>query len=82
MMNAAACQQIFSGFGITEITFDPDGAEIFLDDKFVGTSPATLRLSEGAHSLIIKYPHHADWQRSITVLKDSVVTVKATLNSI
>jgi hypothetical protein len=55
---------------------------MFLDDKFVGTSPATLRLSEGAHIFILKSPHHADWQRSITVLKDSVVTVKATLNAI
>ena len=69
-------------FGVTEITSDPDGGEIFLDNKFVGTSPATLRFSEGVHVLIIKSPHHADWQRSITVLKDSVVTVKATLNSI
>jgi len=82
LMNTAASPQISPGFGVTEITSDPDGGEIFLDDKFVGTSPATLRLSEGAHSLIIKSPHHADWQRSITVLKDSVVTVKATLNPI
>jgi PEGA domain len=79
MMNTAASPQISPGFGVTEITSDPDGAEIFLDDKFVGTSPATLRLSEGAHTLILKSPHHADWQRSITVLKDSAVTVKATL---
>ena len=47
-----------------------------------GSCPATLRLSEGAHTLTLKSPHHADWQRSITVLRDSVVTVKATLVSI
>jgi S1-C subfamily serine protease len=82
LMNTAASPQISPGFGVTEITSDPDGGEIFLDDKFVGTSPATLRLSEGAHTLIIKSPHHADWQRSITVLKDGVVTVKSTLNPI
>ena len=82
MMNTAASPQISPGFGVTEITSDPDGAEIFLDDKFVGTSPATLRLSEGAHTLTIKSLHHTDWQRSITVLKDSVVTVKAKLDPI
>jgi S1-C subfamily serine protease len=82
MMNTAASPQISPGFGVAEITSDPDGGEIFLDNKFVGTSPATLRLSEGAHVLIIKSPHHADWQRSIAVLKDSVVTVKVTLNPI
>ena len=82
MMNTSASPQISPGFGVAEITSDPDGGEIFLDDKFVGNSPATLRLSEGAHVLIIKFPHHADWQRSITVLKDSVVTVKVTLKPI
>ena len=82
MMNTAASPQISLGFGITEITSDPDGAEIFLDDKFIGTTPATLRLTEGPHTLILKYPHHADWQRSITILKDSTVTVKALLDPI
>lgn len=82
MMNTAASPQISSGFGVTEITSDPDGAEIFLDDKFVGTTPATLRLTEGTHTLILKSPHRMDWQRLITVLKDSSVTVKARLTPI
>jgi len=79
MMNTAASPQISPGFGITEIASDPDGAEIFLDDKFVGTSPATLRIAEGTHTLILKFTHHADWTRSINILKDSTVSVKATL---
>ena len=81
-MNTSAPPQISPGLGVTEITSDLDGAEIFLDDKFIGTTPATLRLGEGAHTLTLKSPHHADWQRSITVLKDSTVTVKATLDPI
>jgi S1-C subfamily serine protease len=79
MMNTGAGVQISTGFGITEITADPDGAEIFLDDKFVGSSPATLRIAEGAHTLILKAAGHADWNRSINILKDSTVTVKAAL---
>jgi hypothetical protein len=78
MMNTGASVQISTGFGITKITSDPDDAEIFLDDKFVGTSPATLRIAEGAHALILKAAGHADWNRSINMLKDSTVTVKAT----
>jgi len=61
MMNTAASPQISLGFGVTEITSDPDGAEIFLDDKFVGTASATLQLTEGAHTLRLKSPHHKDW---------------------
>jgi hypothetical protein len=82
MMNTAASAQSIPGFGITEITSDPDGAEIFVDDKFVGSCPATLRLSDGSHTLILKSLYHADWQRSITVLKESSVTVKAGLTPI
>jgi hypothetical protein len=82
MMNTAASPQISPGLGVTEITSDPDGAEIFLDDKFIGTTPATLRLTEGKHALILKSPHHADWIRSINILKESTVTVKAALRPI
>jgi len=53
-----------------------------LDHKFIGTTPATLRVTEGAHTLILKFPDHADWQRSVSVLKESFVTVKATLVAI
>jgi hypothetical protein len=79
MMNTGATLQNVAGFGVTEITSDPNGAEIFLDDRFVGTSPATLRIAEGMHTLLLKSAHHPDWSRSITILKDSAVTVKATL---
>lgn len=79
LMSAASTPQTPNGFGVTEITSDPDDAEIFLDDKFVGTTPATLRIAEGPHTLVLKSANHADWNRSITILKDSSVTVKATL---
>jgi hypothetical protein len=79
IMNTAASPQISVGFGVTEIISDPNGAEIFLDDKFVGTSPATPRIAEDTHTLILKSAYHTDWSRSITILKESAVTVKASL---
>jgi len=79
MVSTGASMQIVDGFGVTEMTSNPNGAEIFLDDKFVAASPATLRISEGVHALTLKSAHHTDWSRSITILKDSTVTVKATL---
>ena len=80
LMSAASTPQKPNGFGVTEITSDPDGAEIFLDEKFVGTTPATLRIAEGPNTLALKSANHADWTRSITILKDSTVTVKATFD--
>ena len=81
LVSAASTPQTPNGFGVTEITSDPDGAEIFLDETFVGTTPATLRIAEGQHTLALKSANHADWNRPITILKDSTVTVKATLDT-
>ncbi len=81
LMSAASAPQTDNGFGVTEITSDPDGAEVFLDDNFVGTTPATLRIAAGPHTLILKSANHNDWNRSISILKDSTVTVKAALDS-
>jgi S1-C subfamily serine protease len=44
IMNTTSAAQSAPGFGVTGIPSEPDGAEIFLDDKFIGTRPATLRL--------------------------------------
>ncbi|MDP9146212.1 MAG: trypsin-like peptidase domain-containing protein [Acidobacteriota bacterium] len=83
LMNTASAQQPQrspNGYGVAVVTSDPDGAEIFLDEKFVGTTPATLRIPEGSHNLAIKSQRHIDWTRSIEILKDSSVTVKAVVN--
>ena len=68
-------------FGTVAITSDPDGAEIFVDEKFVGNTPAKLKLPAGTHAILLKSPGFADWQRSMEVLKDSSVTLKAMLEA-
>jgi S1-C subfamily serine protease len=68
-------------FGNVAITSDPDGAEILLDGKFVGNTPAKFKLPAGTHSVLLKSSGCADWQRSLEVLKDSSVTLKATLET-
>jgi S1-C subfamily serine protease len=67
--------------GTVTISSDPDGAEIFVDDKFHGNTPATLRLSAGSHAIILKFPGHADWRRTLEVLKSSKTSLKAALDS-
>lgn len=44
------------GTGTVIITSDPDGAEIFVDEKFFADDPATLKLSVGAHVIVLKIP--------------------------
>jgi len=68
------------GTGTIVITSDPDGAEIFVDDKFFGDAPATLRLPAGTHSIVLKIPGRADWHRSLEVLKGNKTTLNAVLD--
>jgi S1-C subfamily serine protease len=69
------------GFGSVTISSIPDGAEIYVDDKFVGNAQANLKLAAGTHTILLKSPGCADWLRSIEVLKDSSVALKATLEA-
>jgi S1-C subfamily serine protease len=69
------------GVGTVTITSEPDGAEIFVDEKFHGNTPATLKLSAGAHAIVLKFPGRADWRRTLEVLKSSKVSLKAALDS-
>jgi hypothetical protein len=57
----------------------PDGADINLDDSFVGNVPATLKLKPGRHTIKLTKTGYKDWSREITALAGSHVTLSATL---
>ena len=67
------------GVGTVTISSEPDGAEIFVDEKFLGNAPATLKLPAGPHAILLKFPGHADWRRTLEVLKSSKTSLKAAL---
>ena len=66
--------------GTVSISSEPDGAEIFVDDKFHGNTPATLKLPAGSHAVVLKFPGHADWRRTLEILKSSKTSLKAALD--
>ena len=67
------------GEGTVRVSSEPDGAEIQVDGKFVGTAPSTLRLPMGPHQIEVRAHGRRAWQRTLEVLKDSDVSLKATL---
>jgi serine protease Do len=69
------------GYGSVSVSSDPAGADIYLDGKFVGDTPSTLRLSAGAHKIQIQAAKTKSWERDLDVLKDSEITVHATLEA-
>ena len=68
------------GLGTVAISSEPDSAEIFVDEKFYGNTPATLKLPAGRHAILLKFPGHADWHRTLEVLKSSKLSLKAVLD--
>ena len=66
--------------GIVSVSSEPDGAEIFVDDKFLGNAPAMLKLTAGPHNILLKFPGHADWRRTLEILKSSKTSLKAILD--
>jgi S1-C subfamily serine protease len=67
------------GTGTVTISSEPDGAEIFVDEKFLGNAPASLKLPAGSHAIVLRFPGHGDWRRTLEVLKSSKVSLRATL---
>jgi hypothetical protein len=70
------------GVGTVSISSDTDGAEIFVDDKFLGNAPASLKLPAGSHAILLKFPGHAEWRRTLEVLKSSKTSLRAILEPV
>ncbi len=66
--------------GTVLVASTPESGEIYVDGKFVGNCPATLKLAVGTHSIEVRQSGYKSYQRQLEVLKDSQVTLKATLD--
>jgi len=57
----------------------PDGADIYVDDNFVGNAPATFKLSPGKHTVKVSQDGYNGWTKELSVIADSEVNLKAAL---
>ena len=71
-----------SGSGATKVTVqsDPAGAEIYLDEQLVGSTPSILAVAPGKHAFRLHAAGRADWSRQVNVLAGSDLTLAATLD--
>ncbi len=71
------------GFDATLSTVDikstPDGAEITVDDKFMGSTPSSMRLAVGDHKIKLGKSGFKTWERTLTVGAAATANVDATL---
>ena len=69
------------GYGQLTISSEPDAAEIYVDGKFHGNAPATLKLPTGSHSILLKSPGHPDFTRTLELPKSSKLNLKAVFDA-
>ncbi len=58
---------------------EPDGADVYLGNNFVGSTPATLELPAGTYKVSVRLEGYKDWQREVQVLGGSELTLRARL---
>jgi S1-C subfamily serine protease len=81
LLPVPVAQSAPSGTGKVFITANRDGADIFVDGKFVGSTPSTFTLSVGAHTIEVKGQDGTSWKRVLEVLRDSEVKLNAGLQN-
>ena len=69
-----------SDTGTVAIASDPPNAEIFVDGKFAGRTPATIRLAAGKRRIELRGPNTQSWERTLEVLEDSELSLHAALS--
>jgi hypothetical protein len=62
-----------------EIKSTPDGAEINVDEKYVGSTPWVLHLSPGDHNIKLAKPGFKSWEKTFTLTSGESAGVNARL---
>jgi len=58
----------------------PEGAEIVVDGKYVGSTPSTIRLDAGDHTISIEKSGFKSWQRTVTMSSGGSITIDVMLD--
>jgi PDZ domain/PEGA domain len=53
--------------GTVNVISNPDAGDVYVDDEFVGNSPAVLKLKSGRHVIRVKMSGYQDWERELVV---------------
>lgn len=62
------------------VTSEPAGADVELDGKFVGNTPAKLRLKPGDYVVTVRKQGYVVWERKVSAIPDNELTIRAELD--
>ncbi|MBZ5514712.1 MAG: PEGA domain-containing protein [Acidobacteriia bacterium] len=61
---------------------DPPGADVTVDGKYMGSTPSTVRLAPGDHTVLFEKAGYRAWQRTMTVNPGGIVTIDTALEKL
>ena len=64
-----------------DVKSTPDGADITVDEKYMGSTPSTLKLTPGDHKIKLEKSGFKTWERTLTVGAGATANINATLES-
>jgi hypothetical protein len=68
-----------TGLSSVIVKSTPGGAEIIVDDKFLGTTPSTIQLTPGEHKIVILKADFRSWERTMTISPNGSVNLDVNL---
>ena len=71
-------QPIGAGASSVTISSTPVGADIYLDQNFVGNTPSAINVPSGKHSVCVRKPGYQDWVREMN-FSGGAITLSAEL---
>ena len=77
---AASAQVAAEDLTTVVVKSSPDGADVTVDGKYMGSTPSTVRLAPGDHVIAIEKAGFKTWQRTMSVNPGGIVTIDATLS--
>jgi len=69
-----------SALSSVDVKSTPDGAEITVDDKYMGSTPSTLKLAPGDHKIKLEKSGFKVWERTLAVGAGGNANINATLD--
>ena len=76
----AAAGPVDESKALVQLSSTPDSAEVYLDNAFVGNTPAVLKLPVGKHTIKLTSSGFKDWTRELDAQAGMEVHLKATMD--
>jgi hypothetical protein len=77
---SAAPAQGADSVASVDVKSTPDGADITVDDKYVGSTPSNLKLAPGDHKIKLEKSGFKMWERTLAVSTGGTTNINATLD--